>query len=171
MEKKYMVYLTAMRDALAQKCEVLEHLLDMTKKQECFFTNPEFAFQDASDENVEAFDELLAAKERLIQKILDLDRGFEGLYNKVESHLKDNKEEYRVQILEMQDFIRRGTDIGVKIQALEQKNKRNFESLLVKKRQEIQEFRLGSRTAGAYTRHMAGQQFAGEQSFYIDKKK
>lgn len=162
MDRENGVYVAAMQDALKNKLGILEKILEITMQQEGLLS--------ASELDMEQFDELLGLKDILLQQLLDLDQGFQGLYEKIEYDLKANKEEYRSQILKMQNLIRENTDLGVKIQALEQRNKQRFEYLSGKKRQEIQEFRLNHKTSGMYAKHMANQYQEG-QGYFVDKKK
>ncbi len=162
VNKENMVYITAMKDALKNKLGILEKIFDATRKQEIILAEQEL--------DTDRFDEILDIKDILVRQLLDLDQGFQGMYNRVEADLKKNKTEYKPQILEMQNLIRQNTDLGVKIQALEQRNKQRFDMLAGKKRQEIQEYRLNSRSAGMYARQMETQYPQG-QGYFLDKRK
>ena len=162
MEREQIVYISAMQDSLKSKYGLLEKIFAWTKEQEKVLSEPEL--------DMEAFENILDDKEGLIQQLLELDQGFERIYRKVKNELEANKQIYKPRILEMQNLIRQNTDLGVKIQALEQKNKRKFDNLLAKQKQEIQGFRLNNRTTGRYIQHMANQHQEG-QSYFLDKKK
>ena len=162
MEKESMVYLTAMQDSLRSKREILEKIFAITRRQE------EIISQTAPD--MERFEETLDAKAQLISQMQELDAGFQSVYDKMKTDIEKNKQEYRPRILEMQNLIRQMTELGVKIQALEQKNKQKFENFTSRKKQEIQEFYTNSRTVGVYAQHMANQHQEW-QSYFVDKKK
>ena len=164
MEKESMVYITAMQDSLKSKYEVLKRIFEITKQQEQMLS-----FEDA-DMDMDAFDELLGKKDVLIRQIEELDKGFQGVFERVKDDIEKNKQEYKPRILEMQNLIRQITDLGVKIQALEERNKSRFESFLGHKRQEIQGFRANSKAVNLYNQHRANQHQEW-QSYFLDKKK
>ncbi|MBR1744159.1 MAG: hypothetical protein IJ733_20320 [Lachnospiraceae bacterium] len=162
MEREQMVYISAMQDSLKKKYGLLEKILAWTEKQKDLLSG--------QDLDIGAFEEILDAKEALIRQVLELDQGFQRIYVKIKNDLEENKQEYKPRILEMQNLIRQNTDLGVRIQAIEQGNKRKFEELAARKRQEIQGFRLNNRTTDMYAKHLANQHQEG-QSYFLDKKK
>ena len=161
MDREALVYITAMQDGLKRKYEVMERILEMTKEQEVLVSQEVF--------DMDAFDETLEEKELLIYQMQELDKGFQGVYSKMKGEIEANKQQYKPRILELQNSIRQITDLGVKIQALEQKNKTKFDFQAAKKRQEIQGFRVNNRTANVYNQHMTNQHQQW-QSYFLDKK-
>ena len=162
MADEVLVYISIMKDSLQEKTEVLQEILALTQKQECLLKQV--------DMDSDAFDETLDRKEQLIRKMQELDRGFEGLYKKIEPAVKSDMQRYKPQILELQNLIRVLTDYGVKIQALEHKNKTRFMDFAAAKRKEIQAFHVKSKTANAYHNNMANQHNQW-QSYFMDQKK
>lgn len=162
MDNDIAVYVSVLKSSLREKREVLQKLLEATQKQEQVLDSEEMEMDD--------FDSLMQEKEKLIQKMQELDRGFQRLFDKIGTSLKDNKQQYKQQILEMQDDIRAITDCSVKIQALEQKNKDKFTAFAAKKRKEIRDFRISNKTAASYYQNMANQHHEW-QTYFLDKKK
>lgn len=161
MEQKLGVYVSALQESLANKYEMLQKVYDATKRQQEAASGEEF--------DADTFDSIVEEKEKYIRRIQELDAGFNSVYTKISDELSREKQQYKPQILEMQNMLRTMTDLGVKIQALEQKNKVCFEAFVAKKRQEIRDFQSNNRTANTYNQHMANQHQQW-QSYFMDKK-
>lgn len=162
MEKDIAVYVSVLHDSLRDKCNVLREILKLTKEQQEILDGEEMDF--------DAFDALMKDKEVLIQRLQELDRGFQNLFEIIGNTLKEDSEHYKAQILGMQNDIRTITDYSVKIQALEQKNKDKFTASVAKKRREIKDFKVSNKTAVSYYQNMANQHHEW-QSYFVDKKK
>ena len=161
MEQEMSVYVSALQDSLKNKYEVLQKIYAATKKQQEAVSKEEL--------DLDGFEAVVEEKETLIQRLLELDDGFNSIYAKISDELQRQKQQFKPQILEMQNMLRTITDLGVKIQALEQKNKSRFDGLAAKKRREIREFQTNNRTANTYNQHMANQHQQW-QSYFMDKK-
>lgn len=155
-------YVTVLEDTLYNKEEVLLKIYEATKRQE-----DSLSLQEA---DIDAFEKEMDTKEALLQKMEELDRGYESIYEKISTALQYQKETYKGQILKMKEMIKRCTDLGVKIQATEQRNRERLESYLVKERQGIARFQANNKTANLYHQHMANQHQQW-QSYFLDKKK
>lgn len=162
MTQEIAVYISALQSSLKNKKEVLFKIFEISKDQE--------AVLEEKEVDMNQFDALMQKKEKLIVRMQELDRGFDNLFTKIGDELKKNKEQYKDQILEMQETIRAIMDCSVKIQALEQKNKEKFAVFVSGKRKEIRDFRVSNRTVTSYYQNMAGQHHVG-QSYFLDKKK
>ena len=154
-------YIAMLKDILVQKKKVTEEILWVTLEQETALA-PEL-------EDMDRFDALMEKKEPLLAKLEQLDEGFSDIYAKVQATLGGQKEAYKEEILEMQKLITEITDISVKIQALEERNRRMFETYLVGRRQQLKTAKKNSRTADAYSKTMTGTP-QGE-SYFMDKRK
>jgi len=154
-------YIAMLKDILLQKKKVTEEILWVTLEQETALA-PEL-------EDMERFDTLMEKKEPLLTKLEQLDEGFADIYAKVQVTLNTQKEAYKEEILELQKLITEITDISVKIQALEERNRRMFENYLLGRRQQFKAAKKNSRTADAYSKTMAGNP-QGE-SVFLDKRK
>jgi len=154
-------YIGMLKDILVQKKKVTEEILWVTLEQETALA-PEL-------EDMERFDALMEKKEPLIAQLDRLDQGFSDAYAKVQATLTQDKDKYKQEILEMQKLITEITDISVKLQGLEERNRRMFEVYLTGRKQQFKTAKKNSRTTNAYTKAMnAAPQ--GE-SYFMDKRK
>ena len=147
-DTKGMTYIRMMLDVLNKKEVHLKKLLEFTLKQETLLKAEEF--------NEEEFTKQVEKKDGIIRKIEEFDSGFQSIFNRVEEEMKDHKEDYKEQILEMQRLISSITDLGVKLTALEAKNKTALEQKLKEKRQGIRTFKVSKQTADTYYKNMIG---------------
>ena len=154
-------YIAMLKDILLQKKKVTEEILWVTLEQETALA-PEL-------EDMERFDTLMEKKEPLLTKLEQLDEGFADIYAKVQVTLNTQKEAYKEEILELQKLITEITDISVKIQTLEERNRRMFENYLLGRRQQFKTAKKNSRTADAYSKTMTGT--SQGESLFLDKKK
>lgn len=162
MENDLTVYVSALQDSLRNKWELLQKMLELTQQQNEVLS--------AESMDIERFDEIVESKEALLKRLEILDNGFQDLFDRIGTSLKENSERYKPQILEMQNYIRTITDCSVKIQALEQRNKEKFNAFISGKRKEIREFKKSNKTAVSYYQNMANQHREW-QSYFVDKKK
>lgn len=160
-ETKGITYIRMMLDILGKKESQLTSLLELTTAQEQILKREE------SDED--EFTDIIAKKREHLRKIEEADNGFQAIYNRIAEELQNNKEEYKAQILEMQGLITRVTDLGVRLSALEEKNKTTLEANLQGKRQNIRKFKVSKQTADKYYKNMIGMQTGA--SYFMDQKK
>lgn len=99
MENKR-VYITILSDSLEKKLDVLKKLLLVTKEQNMILSE-----KDIDKFDVYGFDTAVEKKEKLIGQMQELDKGFDTVYAKVGRFLSENKEEYKSEILKMQNLI------------------------------------------------------------------
>ena len=90
-------YINIMVDSLKHKLEVLNEILRCSEGQTALLDDPNLE-PDAFQTDVER-------KAELIEKLEELDAGFDSLYQKVKAELQDNKEQYAAEIQEMQKLI------------------------------------------------------------------
>lgn len=157
---KGMTYIRMMLDVLNKKEVHLTNLLDLTKEQEKLLKEEDF---DEAE-----FALLIEKKSGNLRKLEEVDSGFQSIYNRVAEEMKTNKEEYKEQILELQKLISSITDLGVKLSALEEKNRGTLEIRLRDKRQNIRQFKVSKQTADKYYKNMIGMQTGA--SYFMDKK-
>ena len=153
-------HLTILSESLDKKIAVLEEIQAYNQKQEEAFT------KEVPD--MDGFDESLEEKEELIQRIEKLDEGFEILYERIATQLKDNKAAYAGQIRELQGKIQRVTDLSTAIQAQESRNKKLIEDYFSKMKAGIKKNRQGSKVAYDYYKNMSGAAF--NRSQFMDSK-
>ena len=153
--------LTILSESLDKKLQILAEIQEYNKKQEQSFSGEAV--------NLEGFDEAIAEKGRLIEKLEKLDEGFEAVYHRLADELKDNREKYKSQIMALQDKIRRVTELGVSVQAQEQRNKKLVEQYFARERSHIRQERKNSKAAYDYYRSMSGATVT--QSHFMDSRK
>lgn len=145
--------LEVLSESLSMKIEVLKDIQEYNDKQTIAFS--------AEKNDMEGFDAAIEEKGRLIERLEELDNGFEILYAKISELLKQNKEQYAVQIKEIQDKITVITEMSMSIQAAEARNKKLIEEYFVKERDGIKKGRLGSKAAFDYYKNMSGMNVPG----------
>ena len=118
--------------------------------------------------SMEGFSELLDKKGELIDVLNTMDQGFEQVYERMEEEIKGKKEEHAHEILLMQQRIKNITDLSIKLQELEYKNKEKIEVQFSKKRNEIKTFRQSKDNVNKYYRVMSKTQVV--DSAFLDKK-
>ena len=140
--------LTILSESLDKKLRVLNEIQEYNRKQEQSFLEETVSLDD--------FDAAIEEKGRLIERLGKLDEGFEVVYNRLAEELKGNREKYKLQIRELQEKIRQVTELGVSIQAQEQRNKKLVEQYFAKGRENIRQERKHSKAAYDYYRNMNG---------------
>lgn len=159
------IYITILYDSLEKKLDVLKKILSLTKEQNLILSE-----KDIESFDVDGFDSVVEKKEKLIAQIQELDRGFDSVYGKIGNVLKVNKEEYKQEILRIQNLIRSITDTGVELESLEQQNKTKFNTFIRNKRHAINDFKQSNRVAASYYQNMSNQHREW-QSHFLDQKK
>ncbi len=154
-------YLGILEKSLEKKLLVLNEIEDYTAKQESLLKQENVSMEEL-DANMEQ-------KDDLIQKLTDLDEGFEALYERVKEQLSANKDAYKEQIKRIQDLITKVTEKSVSIQARESRNKKLVEDYFAKKKSEIRQSRQASKTVLNYYKSMSDTSAISSQ--IMDQKK
>ena len=154
-------YLSVLEDSLKKKLQILDELTDYTMQQQELLKVEELDY--------EAFDRLVDQKDPLIQKIMELDQGFETVYDRIKEQLLDNKEQYAAQIRTLQTLIGELTDKSVKLQTMEQRNKTAIEQQFRKSREKIRQGRQNKQAALNYYKNMNNANYVPPQ--FLDDKK
>lgn len=154
-------YIQLLIDTLEKKKKLLGWLMNVTKQQEEIMTSDVF--------DSDLFDQTINIKNEHLQNLTMLDEGFEKVYEGVRDELSVNKRKYEPEIKTLQGLITDITDLSVKLQALEKRNKTKMDYVLSKKRKEIRDTRLSSKTVTNYYKSMNQQHEV--QSVFYDKKK
>lgn len=154
-------YLSVLEDSLKKKLQILDELTDYTMQQQELLKVEELDY--------EAFDRLVDQKDPLIQKIMELDQGFETVYDRIKEQLLGNKEQYAAQIKALQSLIGELTDKSVKLQIMEQRNKSAVEQQFRKSREKIRQGRQNKQAALNYYKNMNNANYVPPQ--FLDDKK
>lgn len=154
-------YVDVMLQSLKKKLEVLEAIETQNLKQK--------AILEDEMSSVDDFDETVAAKDRLLEQLEQLDSGFEKLYERVKQELEADKEAYAESIREMQGYIRLLTEKSMDLQKQEATNKNLFinRSSLVKK--QAKSVRANAKATSEYYRNMMNSDYIDPQ--FMDNKK
>lgn len=162
VENPNAVYVKILVDTLEKKKETLEFLTMVTKEQEELLKSEPFS--------MEQFEETLDKKEKVIQNLNQLEDGFEAFYKRIELIIRTEKDNYKEELQRAQKLITEITDMSVRLQAMEARNKEKLTREFANQRQEIRSFKVSSQTAEKYYHNMANQHQEG-QSYFMDRKK
>lgn len=154
-------YLSVLEDSLRKKLQILDELTTYTTQQQELLKSEELDYA--------TFDQLVEKKDPLVQMIMELDQGFETVYDRIKEQLLGHKELYAVQIRTLQNLISELTDKSVKLQAMEQRNKTAVEQQFRKSREKIRQGRQNKQAALNYYKNMNHSDFVPPQ--YLDNKK
>ena len=153
--------LQILQDSLEKKINLLGTIEEKSKEQEIIIKKENFTFQEM-DENMEE-------KSKLIEQLSLLDNGFETLYEKIRKELLENKEQYRIQIEEIQNLIVEVTARGASIEAIEARNKAAIEAYFSREKKELQKRKNVSSVARSY--YQTAKQMNNVVPQFLDTKK
>jgi hypothetical protein len=154
-------YIQVMIQSLNRKKEVLEKIIECTQGQELVLKEEEV--------DLDQFGDLIDEKQKWIDQLNLLDTGFEKLFERVKEEIQLHREQYQVEIQQMQGLIKEITDLGVNLQTSEIRNKARFEQYSANKKKEIRAFKMSNTSATKYYQNMSNQHQG--QSYFLDKKK
>ncbi|MBR4759486.1 MAG: flagellar export chaperone FlgN [Lachnospiraceae bacterium] len=155
-------YVNIMMETLQKKVGVLDAIIRKNEEQSRILES------DITD--WDAFDKNADEKSDLIDKIEEIDQGFDSLFQKVKDVLQSpaGKQTYKVQIGKMQQLITQITEKSVEIQAAEVRNKALIEKRFAQSHQRIGQSRTSSRVARDYYKNMQQAQVVAPA--FLDKK-
>lgn len=151
-------------DILLESLERKKTILQMIQKEN---GKQEEAIKKNSD--LAAFDHIVENKSRFIAELELLDSGFEKIYDRIREELPQAKDELRNEIARMQQLISEITDLNVRIQASEQRNKQLVEQYFSYARGKIRQAKKSVRAANDYYKSMSQTNFVDPQ--LLDQKK
>lgn len=159
MEKNQ--YIPIMLQSLKKKNQILDSIMELNRRQREELENTAL---DPDD-----FDKTVQEKAAQIEALETLDAGFQEVYEKVRDELKDNKDAYREDIAQMQDYIRRLTEKSAAIQVDEARNKSLMEQKFAAVRKQVKEVRKSQKVVNQYYKNMMKTNYIEPQ--FTDKKK
>ena len=156
-----MSYLNILQDSLIKKLELLDQIEKKSSEQSEMIkvSNVDLALVDAN----------MDEKAKLIDEILKLDTGFESIYEKVREQLLANKEQFKVQIHNLQGLISKVTEKSTAIQAIEARNKAQMDIVFATQKKEVQNRRNAMSVARDYYQNMNKVKHVSPQ--FMDHKK
>lgn len=161
-EIERVTYINIMLDSLKKKDTILTKLLNETKKQSTILAGDSVDF--------DVFNETLKNKEEYLNELQVADKGFLDMYNRVKEVLEQNTADYKLQVSEAKELVKRQMEMSVELQTLEEKNKNRLALHLSNGKQKIKDFKVSSRSVAAYYKNMTNKHQEGD-SYFLDRKK
>lgn len=154
-------YMQVLEESLRKKTQVLQALLELSGQQT--------QLAEAEDFDMEEFTRLMERKDALLEQLQALDSGFQKIYEGVKAELDKHRTQYTEQIRKLQIQIRKVTDLGVELQALEERNRAKLEQRFARQQQELRQVKTSNKVANTYYKNMAKLQ--NMDSYFLDQKK
>lgn len=154
-------YLTIMIQSLKKKSAVLDAIIELNIRQKEELENPGL---DPDD-----FDAAWRKKQSRSNSWSFLTPDSQEVYDKIKADLQTNQQEYREEIAEMQEYIRRLTDKSATIQAQEARNKDLMTQKFASVRKQVKEVRKSQKVVNQYYKSMMKSGYMEPQ--FTDNKK
>lgn len=154
-------YINILLQDLRKKDQILDKIIEANQKQKEALEDPNL---DPDD-----FETIIEEKAGLIEQLNQLDDGFEQVYARVQQELQEHTEDYRDDIREMQQLIRRLTDKSATIRVGEQRNKALMTQKFTAVKKQIREIRSSQKVVNQYYKNMMKKDTV-EPQFMDDKK-
>jgi hypothetical protein len=154
-------YMNILIDTLTKKITELDKIIQKTVLQEKYLSDSPF--------NMDCFMKTVAEKQIFIEKLNQLDNGFDKVYDHIKEDIKIKNPQNREKIVILQDLVKQIMEKNAKILSMEMSNKVKLEVYSINKKKEIKEFKVSRRTAAAYYKNMPDQHYG--QSCFFNKKK
>ena len=154
-------YIRILTESLEKKVEVLEKIRLKNAEQKDILTD-----QNASPDELQ---KNLDEKGELIDEILELDKGFEVVFQKVSEELEKNRSSYRDDILSMQQLIRKITDLASEVEVEERENRVLAEQKFSYVRNQVTKVRKSQKAVSNYYHTMMKTNYEDPQ--FMDRKK
>lgn len=154
-------YVQIMIDSLTKKEVLLKQIAEYNEEQKVIITAVEF--------DDKAFQSNIDKKGELVEEILKLDDGFNVVFMRVKDEVQAHKQELSSEIALMQQLVKRVTDLGVRIQAQELRNKELVEKCFSAMRKDLSNARTVTSKANAYYKN--ANNIHDYDSHFLDQKK
>ncbi len=150
-----------LKDTIKKKNSLLEDIIVIVKQQELILGKDEV--------DLDLFDEYIDKKQILIDKLIELDNGFEIIYNRVRDELKNHSTSYSNEIADLQALIRGFSEKSLLIQNIEKTNHSLVVNYFTKRKREVKEFKTSNEMVNNYYKNMTN--VFQQESYFLDKKK
>ena len=154
-------YLLIMLQSLEKKDKVLDSIIQINKRQKEELENPSL---DPDD-----FDKTVEEKSKLIEQLELLDNGFEQVYERVREELQTNKQNYKDEIIKLQNYIKLLTEKSMEIQSQEARNKQLMEQKFASVKKQVREIRSSQKVVNQYYKNMMKKGYS--EPHFLDNKK
>ena len=142
-------YIRMLMESLEKKISLLDKITVLNEQQRRYFESSS-TMPDELFANIEA-------KGKLVDQIVALDEGFEGLYKRVEQELSEHRADYKEEIRSMQGSIRKITDLAAKVETQEQRNRTLASRFYSGKKSQTRQVRKGTAAVNRYYQGMMNQ--------------
>ncbi len=154
-------YVNIMQESLVRKKKYLLEILELTQTQEQLAKAKKF------DED--AFGDTIDRKEVLINNVEEIDKGFTSVYDRIRTEVMEEKELYHDELLAMQSLIKECVDLGMQIEAMEERNRASLEHAFSTGFKGIKRAKQSKQVANKYYKSMANGTV--NDSMLYDRKK
>jgi len=138
-------YVQIMIESLKKKQNILDRIIRMNERQlKCI------KVEQFDEIDWDTFNIIVTEKEAEIDRINEMDMGFQTLFDRIGDQLKSNKDNYSQYISEMQRIIADLEEKSVKIRTGEEKNRAIIERVLSGRKREIKQVRTSLKAASNY---------------------
>ena len=153
-------YVSIMVDGLKKKILILNQIIGFNYKEKQLLQNEPFDMDD--------FDVNMKEKATVLDQLILLDDGFAAVFNRVKVELDNNKHQYEDQIKQMKILISKVTELSVKIQSEEARNKELAHKQFSSIKKEVKLANRSERMASQYYKAM---NMVDTEPQFLDKKK
>lgn len=153
-------YVSIMIDGLKKKILILNQIIGITNREK------ELLLSEPLDMNT--FDDNMKDKSLAVEQLTSLDNGFTAVYDRVKIELDTNKSKYEDQIKQMKILISKITELSVKIQSEEARNKELAQKQFGNIKKEVKLAKRNERMASNYYKSMS---MVDTEPQFLDKKK
>lgn len=154
-------YIDILIQSLEKKIEVLNQIVQVNQVQHDDLENPNLT--------PEEFDKTVEEKTVLLERLEQLDTGFEEVFQKVREELNEKRQDYKDEIQTMQNLIRMITEKSVEIQTQESRNKTLMTQKFASVRKQVREVRQSQKVVNQYYKNMMKTNYVDSQ--FLDNKK
>ncbi len=154
-------YIAVLEQGLKKKVSLLDQIIVKNIMQKQLLSDPELD-PDVLEEN-------LNQKADLVDALIELDKGFEQVYERVRTELAGHRMEYRTEITVMKQYITQITEKSTRIQAQEQRNKDLMLQKFTTVKKQIREVKSNQKVVNQYYQNMMKLNYVDPQ--FMDNKK
>lgn len=154
-------YIGILKESLDKKIKLLDEILEQNRLQENILRETEIDF--------DSFNNTVEVKEKCINRLEALDRGFQNVYDRVKEALTADREAYKEDIRELQEKIKIITGKSMDIQSGEARNKEAFQKNITESRKNIRSVKTANKVASSYYQNMNKLNVVDSQ--FLDTKK
>lgn len=122
----------------------------------------------ADEVDMDRWQAVVEKKSEEIDNINFYDQGFENVYARVRDELQDHRDAYKEQIKQLQQLIKRITDLSVDVQAQEERNKQLAQQFFAHHKKQSRQFKENKKVLSAYKNQMRKTGYVDAQ--FLDKK-